>query len=143
MISRPIAFASGMSVPTSIPSQRSAHCADAVRRGSTTISRAPVERPVPAGFAQRAVLADERLTQPAVAHAHPPILVPRKEWRSAREGRPAVRSVRYFPNHLLTLAWFFEIHFCAAMSGFMWSPAMYFATCSWSVFDHFHRFSTE
>ena len=41
MISRAIAFASGMSVPTSSPSQRSAHCAEAVRRGSTTISFAP------------------------------------------------------------------------------------------------------
>ena len=41
MISRPTAFASGMSVPTSSPSQRSAHCAEGVSRGSTTISRAP------------------------------------------------------------------------------------------------------
>ena len=41
MISRATAFASGMSVPTSIPSHRSAHCADGVRRGSTTMSFAP------------------------------------------------------------------------------------------------------
>ena len=41
MISRPTAFASAMSVPTSMPSQRSAHCADGVRRGSTAISFAP------------------------------------------------------------------------------------------------------
>ncbi len=40
-ISRATAFASAMSVPTSMPSQRSAHCAEAERRGSTTISRAP------------------------------------------------------------------------------------------------------
>ena len=41
MISRADAFASAMSVPTSSPSHRSAHCADAVRRGSTTTSFAP------------------------------------------------------------------------------------------------------
>ena len=41
-ISRATAFASGMSVPTSSPSQRSAHCADGVRRGSTTINLAPL-----------------------------------------------------------------------------------------------------
>jgi hypothetical protein len=42
MISRPTAFASGISVPTSMPSQRSAQRADAVRRGSTTYSFAPL-----------------------------------------------------------------------------------------------------
>lgn len=36
MISRAIAFESAMSEPTSSPSQESAHCADDVRRGSTT-----------------------------------------------------------------------------------------------------------
>ena len=36
MISRPIAFASAMSDPTSAPSQRSAQAAELVRRGSTT-----------------------------------------------------------------------------------------------------------
>ena len=41
MISRAIAFASGMSLPTSRPTQRSAHSAETVRRGSTTISFAP------------------------------------------------------------------------------------------------------
>ena len=35
MISRAIVWASAMSVPTSSPSQPSAHCADEVRRGST------------------------------------------------------------------------------------------------------------
>src|SRR5205085_1747789 len=42
MISRAIVFESATSVPTSIPSQRSAHCAEVVRRGSTTIRRAPL-----------------------------------------------------------------------------------------------------
>ena len=42
MISRPMAFASEMSEPTSMPSHASAHCADVVRRGSTAYSRAPV-----------------------------------------------------------------------------------------------------
>ena len=42
MISRATAFASGMSVPTSMPSQRSPHRADGVNRGSTTISFAPL-----------------------------------------------------------------------------------------------------
>ena len=41
MISRATAFASGMSVPTSMPSHRSPHRADGVSRGSTTISFAP------------------------------------------------------------------------------------------------------
>ena len=41
MISRATALASAMSVPTSRPSQRSAHCAVEVRRGSTTNSFAP------------------------------------------------------------------------------------------------------
>ena len=34
-----------MSVPTSRPSQRSAHCAEVVRRGSTTYMRAPLWTP--------------------------------------------------------------------------------------------------
>ena len=41
MISRATALASGMSVPTSRPIQRSAQRAVALRRGSTTISFAP------------------------------------------------------------------------------------------------------
>ena len=45
MISRAIVFESAMSVPTSIPSQRSAKAADSVRRGSTTISRVPFSSP--------------------------------------------------------------------------------------------------
>ena len=44
MISRPTASASGMSVPTRRPSQRSAQAAVAVRRGSTTKIRAPRSR---------------------------------------------------------------------------------------------------
>ena len=46
MISRAIAFESAMSEPTSSPSQRSAHCADVVRRGSTTKRRAPLRTPL-------------------------------------------------------------------------------------------------
>ena len=42
MISRAIALASAMSLPTSSPSQTSAHSADDVRRGSTAYSRAPL-----------------------------------------------------------------------------------------------------
>ena len=42
MISRAIVLASAMSVPTSSPSHASAHCAEPVRRGSTTNSRAPL-----------------------------------------------------------------------------------------------------
>ena len=42
MISRAIVFESAMSVPTSIPNQPSAHCAEPVRRGSTTYRRAPL-----------------------------------------------------------------------------------------------------
>ena len=42
MISRAIVFESAMSVPTSMPSHRSAHSADSVRRGSTAISDAPL-----------------------------------------------------------------------------------------------------
>ncbi len=45
MISRAIVFESAMSVPTSIPSQRSPNAADSVRRGSTTTSRAPHSSP--------------------------------------------------------------------------------------------------
>ncbi len=41
MISRATVFASAMSVPTSNPSHVSAHCAEPVRRGSTTYSDAP------------------------------------------------------------------------------------------------------
>ncbi len=41
MISLAIALASEMSDPTSMPSQPSAHCADVVRRGSTTYIRVP------------------------------------------------------------------------------------------------------
>ena len=42
MISRAIEFESAMSVPTSMPSHRSPHSADSVRRGSTTINDAPL-----------------------------------------------------------------------------------------------------
>ncbi len=45
MISRAMALDSAMSEPTSIPSHRSAHCAELVRRGSTTTSRAPLRIP--------------------------------------------------------------------------------------------------
>ena len=45
MISLPIAFASEMSEPTSMPSHASAHCADVVRRGSTAYIRAPFLSP--------------------------------------------------------------------------------------------------
>ena len=45
MISRPIAFASAMSLPTSRPSHTSAHSAELVRRGSTAYSRAPLWTP--------------------------------------------------------------------------------------------------
>src|SRR5712691_733953 len=56
--------------------------------------------------------------------------------------RSAERPSSYLPSHLLTFAWFAAIHFCAALSGFMWSPAMYFATSSWSVFVQLNRLST-
>src|SRR5690349_20965954 len=42
MISRATVFARAMSVPTSMPSQPSAHWAETVRRGSTTNRRAPL-----------------------------------------------------------------------------------------------------
>ncbi len=42
MISRPMAFASEISEPTSRPSHTSAHCAELVRRGSITKSFAPL-----------------------------------------------------------------------------------------------------
>ena len=45
MISRAIAFERAMSEPTSSPSQRSAHCAELVRRGSITKRRAPFRTP--------------------------------------------------------------------------------------------------
>ena len=45
MISRAIAFESATSDPTSIPSHRSAHSAEVVRRGSTTTSSAPLRIP--------------------------------------------------------------------------------------------------
>ena len=45
MISRPIALASAMSVPTSSPSQASAHCAVEVWRGSTEYMRVPRRMP--------------------------------------------------------------------------------------------------
>ena len=38
-------FESAMSVPTSMPSHVSAHAALGVRRGSTTINRAPLRTP--------------------------------------------------------------------------------------------------
>ena len=46
MISRPMALASAISVPTSIPSQTSAHWAADVRLGSTTKSLAPLRTPL-------------------------------------------------------------------------------------------------
>jgi hypothetical protein len=46
MISRPIALARAMSEPTLLPSQTSAHSAVSDRRGSTTISRAPLWTPL-------------------------------------------------------------------------------------------------
>jgi len=45
MISRPTALARAMSVPTSRPSHRSAQAAESVRRGSTTMSFAPLSTP--------------------------------------------------------------------------------------------------
>ena len=45
MISRATAFARAMSAPTSGPTQRSAHSEVVVRRGATTISRAPLRMP--------------------------------------------------------------------------------------------------
>ena len=42
MISRAMALASAMSVPTCSPSHTSAHWADDVRRGSTAYIRAPL-----------------------------------------------------------------------------------------------------
>src|SRR6266851_7514193 len=45
MISRAIAFARAMSLPTSMPSHTSAHSAELVRRGSTAIKRAPFRTP--------------------------------------------------------------------------------------------------
>src|SRR5712692_61878 len=45
MISRAIALASAMSLPTSIPNHRSAHSAELVRRGSTATSRPPLRTP--------------------------------------------------------------------------------------------------
>ena len=45
MISRPIAWASGISVPTFSPSQLSAHSAVEVRRGSMAYIRAPLRIP--------------------------------------------------------------------------------------------------
>jgi hypothetical protein len=67
MISRAIAFASAMSLPTSSPSQRSAHSADEVRRGSTAISRAPRFTPLrrwwkKIGWVSRALL-PQRMTR--------------------------------------------------------------------------------
>ena len=46
MISRAIVFESAMSVPTSMPSHRSPHSADSVRRGSTTTILAPLWMPL-------------------------------------------------------------------------------------------------
>ncbi len=46
MISRATAWASGMSVPTLSPSQRSAHWAVPVRRGSTANILAPLRMPL-------------------------------------------------------------------------------------------------
>src|SRR6266849_11091533 len=69
----------------------------------------------------------------------------RTERRSASEPTGPTHSAErlcYLPSHLLTFAWCAEIHFCAALSGLMWSPAMYFATDSWSVFDQLNRLST-
>src|SRR5713226_7059809 len=72
-----------------------------------------------------------------------------KRW-SAQHGAPRRRPARsapsngpssYLPSHLLTFAWFAAIHFCAALSGFKWSPAMYFATSSWSVLVQLNRLS--
>ncbi len=45
MISRAIVFERATSEPTSSPSQRSAHCADVVRRGSIAKRRAPFRTP--------------------------------------------------------------------------------------------------
>ena len=61
MISRPIAFASAMSLPTSRPSQTSAHSAELVRRGSTAYSRAPLRTPL------EEVVEEDRMRLPGVA----------------------------------------------------------------------------
>ena len=60
MISRAMAFESAMSEPTSSPSQRSAHCADVVRRGSTTNRRAPLLHPL------EEVVEEDRMRLPGV-----------------------------------------------------------------------------
>ena len=61
MISRAIALASAMSEPTSSPSQRSAHCALDVRRGSTAINRRAPADPL------QEVVEEDRMRLPGVA----------------------------------------------------------------------------
>ena len=67
MISRAIVCESAMSEPTSSPSQRSAHAADEVRRGSTTNRRAPAWTPLrrwwkKIGWVSRAFEPQRRMT---------------------------------------------------------------------------------
>src|SRR5687768_14998078 len=67
MITRPMALASAMSLPTRSPSHVSAHAAVAVRRGSITYMRAPLRTPLSTwwkkiGWASRAFEPQRKIT---------------------------------------------------------------------------------
>ena len=98
MISRPIALASAMSVPTSRPSHRSAHSADVVRRGSTAYSRAPLRTPFrrwwkKIGCVSRALLPQRRTTSVSSISRYElvPPPAPNTVARPATEGACQVR----------------------------------------------------
>jgi hypothetical protein len=61
MISRPMAFASAMSLPTSRPSHRSAHSAESVRRGSIAYQPGTPTHPL------QDVVEEDRVRLPGVA----------------------------------------------------------------------------
>src|SRR5262245_20541016 len=63
--------------------------------------------------------------------------------RGARSApRPFVRlRLRAQPTHVLTLPGFALTHFSAALSGLILSPAIHFATSSWSAFVSVNRFA--
>ena len=98
MISRPMALASAMSVPTDSPSQRSANLAEDVRRGSMAYIRAPLRRPLRTwwkkiGWASRAFEPHSRMTSACSTSAYDevPPPAPNTVARPTTEGACQVR----------------------------------------------------
>src|SRR5207302_4315462 len=54
----------------------------------------------------------------------------------------ALLPLGYLPSHLLTFPGLAATHFWPALSGSRWSPAIHFATVSWSRFVQLNRLRT-